>query len=96
MPLAPLLAVVRFVRRSGKRIAVTIVGGVLLLAGLVMMITPGPGVLVILAGLAVLASEYVWAQRALEKAREKGRGAVERGRGLVRKVRRKAEGSSSG
>jgi uncharacterized protein (TIGR02611 family) len=94
MTLAPLGAVARFVRRSGKRIAVTIVGGVLLLAGLVMMVTPGPGILVIIAGLAVLASEYVWAQRALEKTREKSRRAVDRGRGLVRIVRRKASGGS--
>jgi len=36
-----------------------------------MLITPGPGLLVIIAGLAILAHEFTWAQRALEQARER-------------------------
>jgi uncharacterized protein (TIGR02611 family) len=75
-------AVLRFILRSGKRIAVTVVGVVLLAGGLVMMVTPGPGLVAIIAGLAVLATEYAWARRALEKARERGKsaaGAVRRG-----------------
>jgi len=61
----------RFMMRNGKRIAVTVAGLVLLAAGLAMMVLPGPGVLVILAGLAVLATEYVWAQRMLNYAKDK-------------------------
>jgi len=67
----PLRVTIGFVMRNGKRIFVTVAGMVLLLAGLVMMVTPGPGILLILAGLAVLASEYVWAQRTLNYARAK-------------------------
>lgn len=52
-----------------KRFAVTIVGAALLLLGLALMVLPGPGILVIVAGLAVLATEYVWAQRLLKRAR---------------------------
>lgn len=52
-----------------KRFAVTILGGALLLLGLAMMVLPGPGILVIVAGLAVLATEYVWARRLLVKAK---------------------------
>jgi intracellular septation protein A len=52
-----------------KRFAVTIVGAVLLALGAAMMVLPGPGILVIVAGLAVLATEYVWAQRMLKTAR---------------------------
>ena len=52
-----------------KRFAVTILGGALLLLGLAMMVLPGPGILVIVAGLAVLATEYVWAQRLLKRAK---------------------------
>ena len=52
-----------------KRFAVTIVGGALVLLGLAMMVLPGPGILVIVAGLAVLATEYVWARRLLVKAK---------------------------
>jgi hypothetical protein len=53
-----------------KRFAVTIVGAGLLLVGLAMMVLPGPGVLLIVAGLAVLATEYVWAHALLVRARE--------------------------
>jgi len=67
----PFRVTVRFMMRNGKRIAVTVVGLVLLLAGLAMMVLPGPGILVIIAGLAVLATEYVWAQRMLNYARQK-------------------------
>jgi uncharacterized protein (TIGR02611 family) len=78
----PFGVTVRFIFRNGKRIAVTIVGGILLLLGLIMMVTPGPGIVLIVAGLAVLATEYVWAQRALHFAREKAQQAKD-------KVRRK-------
>ncbi|MEW6060070.1 MAG: PGPGW domain-containing protein [Actinomycetota bacterium] len=79
----PLRVTVGFLMRNGKRILVTIAGLVLLLAGLVMMVTPGPGILLILAGLAVLASEYVWAQRMLNYARRKAEQAKDKvlGRG---------------
>jgi uncharacterized protein (TIGR02611 family) len=67
----PFGVVLRFITRSGKRIAVTVAGFVLLLAGIVMMVTPGPGILLIIAGLAVLATEYVWAERMLNLAKQK-------------------------
>jgi hypothetical protein len=67
----PFKLVARFIRRSGKRIAVTIAGFVVLIAGIAMLVLPGPGVVVIIAGLAILATEYVWAQRLLAAAKEK-------------------------
>ena len=54
-----------------KRIAVTVIGVVLVLAGAVLLVVPGPGILVVLAGLAVLASEYDWAQDILHWARHR-------------------------
>ena len=36
-----------------------------------MLVLPGPGIVVIIAGLAILATEYVWAQRLLRIAKEK-------------------------
>jgi uncharacterized protein (TIGR02611 family) len=65
----PFGAIWRFLERNGKRIAVTIAGGVLVLVGVVMLVLPGPGILVIIAGLAILATEYIWAQRALNYAK---------------------------
>ena len=52
-----------------KRFAVTIAGTALLVVGAAMMVLPGPGILVIVAGLAVLATEYVWARRLLARAK---------------------------
>ena len=71
MDLNPLSQIARFIGRSGKRIAVTVAGTVVLVTGVVMMVTPGPGVLLILAGLAILATEWAWAERALDKAKER-------------------------
>jgi uncharacterized protein (TIGR02611 family) len=78
-----LLAVWRWIARSGKQIAVTIVGFALLAAGAVMLITPGPGLVAILAGLAILGTQYSWAQHALQTAREKAGKAVKQRRKLL-------------
>jgi uncharacterized protein (TIGR02611 family) len=67
----PFKAIGRFIQRSGKRIAVTIAGAVVILVGVAMLVLPGPGWVVIFAGLAILSTEYVWARRLLEKAKEK-------------------------
>lgn len=69
--IVPFKIVGRFIRRSGKRVAVTIGGFLVLLAGVAMLVLPGPGIVVIIAGLAILATEYVWAQRLLRIAKEK-------------------------
>lgn len=71
----PLREVLLFVARSGKRIAVSILGAALLAAGVAMLVLPGPGLLLIVAGLAVLATEYAWAQRALNEARRRAQHA---------------------
>lgn len=60
-----------------KRFVVTILGVALLAVGLAMMALPGPGVLLLVAGLAVLATEYVWARRLLVKARERAQDVQE-------------------
>jgi uncharacterized protein (TIGR02611 family) len=67
----PVKAVGRFIRRSGKRIGVTIAGFAVLLAGVVLLVLPGPGWLLIFLGLAILATEYMWAARLLETAKHK-------------------------
>ncbi|HVF74874.1 MAG TPA: PGPGW domain-containing protein [Acidimicrobiales bacterium] len=62
--------VVRFLARSTKRIAVTVVGGVFVLGGLAMLVLPGPGFLVVVIGFAILGTEYAWAAAALERTKE--------------------------
>lgn len=53
-----------------KRWGLTVLGGLLLIAGGAMLVLPGPGVLVVLAGLTVLAAEFLWARRLLVVARK--------------------------
>ncbi len=67
----PFKVVARFIGRNAKRVAVTILGFLLIIAGIAMLVLPGPGWAAIFLGLAVLATEYVWAQRLLNKAKEK-------------------------
>jgi uncharacterized protein (TIGR02611 family) len=71
-------SVFRFIGRSGRRLGVSLAGFAVLAAGLVMMLTPGPGLLLIIVGLAILGTEYAWAKRLLEKAREQARKARQR------------------
>ncbi len=60
----------RVLRRGTRRLAVTLVGFVLLGLGVAGLVLPVlPGWLLIFAGLAVLAREYAWAHEALEVAR---------------------------
>ena len=47
------------------RLAVTVLGTALLAIGIVLLPLPGPGWLIIFAGLSILASEYAWARRLL-------------------------------
>lgn len=54
------------------RVMVATVGFLVLLAGLAMLFLPGPAILVIPIGLAILSLEFVWAERLLEKALESG------------------------
>lgn len=57
--------------------AVVLGGGLVVLAGLAMLALPGPGLLVIAIGLGILALEFVWAERLLERTVEKMSAASE-------------------
>ena len=48
------------------RIAVGVVGGLIVALGIVAIPLPGPGWLIVIAGLFVLATEFLWAERLLE------------------------------
>ena len=55
-----------------RRVFLIIAGFTLLLAGGVMLVTPGPGMLVIFLGLGLLAAEFVWARRLMERIKREG------------------------
>ena len=61
-----------------RRIAITVVGTVILAAGLVLLVAPGPGILVILVALTLFAAEYQWARRHLAAARALARSAADK------------------
>lgn len=59
------------IKRASKRIAIAIIGGIVLVIGLIAIPYPGPGWLIVFAGLGILATEFVWASRLLAFARTK-------------------------
>jgi hypothetical protein len=71
--------------RSSQRWLVILAGFALLAGGVALLVLPGPGLVVIIAGLALLAREFVWAEKALAKAKEKAAA----GAGTMRKVARR-------
>ena len=55
-----------------RRVFLVIAGFTLLLAGVVMLVTPGPGLLVIFLGLGLLGAEFVWARRLMDRIKREG------------------------
>lgn len=51
------------------RVLITLLGLVVILVGIVLLPLPGPGWLIIFAGLGVLATEYAWARHLLHRSR---------------------------
>jgi tellurite resistance protein TerC len=76
---------------ASRRVAVGVVGTSVLLIGVAMIALPGPALVVIPAGLGILALEFAWARRWLRIAREKS----EQARELLR-TREPEETESSG
>lgn len=61
-----------------KKFFIALMGGTVVLIGVAMLVLPGPGVLVIAGGLAILATEFIWARRAVRNVK-----------GVAAKARRK-------
>lgn len=57
--------------KLARRIAITVVGTTVLLLGIVMIVAPGPGLIVIPIGLAILSIEFAWARLWLRRVRRK-------------------------
>lgn len=53
--------------RHAKRIIMIVIGFTILIFGIIMIFLPGPSILVIPFGLAILAGEFVWAKKLLKK-----------------------------
>jgi len=62
---------VRTTLRQVRRLAILVCGLTVALVGLIMFVTPGPGLVVLPLGLAILAIEFVWARRLLHQVRDR-------------------------
>lgn len=77
-----------------KKFFIALIGGTIMLIGFVMVVLPGPGLPIVAAGLAILATEFIWARRALRNA--KGTAAkVRRKSGLKEWLRRRREAATT-
>jgi tellurite resistance protein TerC len=56
--------------RTAKKIVVGTVGGTVTLFGIALIVLPGPAIIVIPIGLSILATEFVWAKRWLDKIKQ--------------------------
>lgn len=56
--------------KAARRIVVGVVGATVVLIGVVMLVTPGPALVVIPVGLAILSIEFTWARAWLRRLRE--------------------------
>ena len=82
---------IRLIRTNFRRLVILIIGGVVLLIGVAMLVLPGPGIIVIIAGLAILAKEFTWAERTLDKAKAQAANATNKVKG-ARVLKRKPSG----
>lgn len=69
-------SIVRRLRRAAWRLIVLVVGGTVVVVGVAMIVLPGPAFVVIPAGLAILATEFLWARRLLLRVRDLARSAL--------------------
>ena len=56
--------------QQAKRLIKIVIGFSVLLVGCVMIVTPGPGMAAIVGGLAILATEFVWAKRLMNRFKD--------------------------
>lgn len=74
-----------------RRIVIFIVGVSVVLVGIVMFVTPGPAIIVIPAGLAILGLEFAWARHWLKLMKEKTKEVVDKASMLKNKTKKKEE-----
>jgi uncharacterized protein (TIGR02611 family) len=59
-----------------RRVVIAVIGGTVVLIGVIMLVTPGPAIVVIPLGLGILAVEFVWARRLLARLEDRARSVV--------------------
>jgi tellurite resistance protein TerC len=67
--------------RFARRVAVAVIGSSVLAFGIALIVLPGPAFIVIPLGLAILATEFLWARRLLRRLKQGATSAYQRVRG---------------
>jgi len=60
------------------RVVIGIVGGAVTVLGSIALVGPGPGILIVIAGLGILASEFAWAARVMVHTRSYAQKAADK------------------
>jgi uncharacterized protein (TIGR02611 family) len=68
-------------------LGVAAVGGTLIVVGVILLVLPGPGLVLIALGVAVLATEFAWAETVLHKMKRTGSAAADGARRAIAKRR---------
>ncbi len=63
--------------RQVKRVTIAVAGGVVLLVGVALLVLPGPGLLLVLAGLLILANEFPAVERYIDPIQDRAMKAAE-------------------
>jgi len=58
-------------------LTVALIGGTFIAIGIVLLVLPGPGIAFIILGLAILATEFVWAETLLHRVKDGGKRGLE-------------------
>ena len=61
---------IQWTLKQARRLIVAVIGGTVLIAGVIMIVTPGPAVVVIPLGLGILATEFLWARSLLHRVKD--------------------------
>ncbi|MFZ4124417.1 MAG: PGPGW domain-containing protein [Candidatus Planktophila sp.] len=70
-------------------VIVATIGGTLVVLGLIFMVLPGPGLPLVIAGLAILASEFAWAQYMLNQIRERSQAVAQKTKERLRRKKQR-------
>lgn len=70
------MSAIHWVGRNGRKVGIFVLGVIVVAAGIALLPLPGPGVVVIIIGLVILATEFEWAERLLDIVVEKAAGAT--------------------
>ena len=65
-------------------LTVALIGGTFIVVGIALLVLPGPGIAFIVLGLAILATEFVWAETLLHRVKDGGKRGLQMTRSMVR------------